>query len=74
MKRFLCGVEGVRLAGGIEEDDKLLGGVLDLDGSFIVVEWTDSGDKFGSAGWGIELSNSSDRKSVEKVRLASSAA
>ena len=74
MKRFLCGVEGVRLAGGREEDDKLLGGVLDLDGSFIVVEWTDSGDKFGSAAWGIELSNSSDRKSVEKVRLASSAA
>ena len=64
----------MRLAGGREEDDRLLGGVLDLEGSFIVVEWTDSGDKFGSAGCGIEFSNSSDRKSVEKVRLASSAA
>ena len=69
----MWGVEGVRLAGGKEEDDRLLGGVLDLEGSFIVVEWTDSGDRLGSVGWGIELSNSSVRKSVENVRLASSA-
>ena len=69
----MWGVEGVRLAGGKEEDDRLLGGVLDLEGSFMVVEWTDSGDRLGSAGWGIELSNSSVRKSVENVRLASSA-
>lgn len=63
----------MRLAGGKEEDDRMLGGVLDLEGSFMVVEWTDSGDRFGSAGWGIELSNNSVRKSVENVRLASSA-
>ena len=35
MKRFLWGVEGVRLA-GIEE--RFVGGVLDLDGSLRVVE------------------------------------
>ena len=63
----------MRLAGGREEDDRLVGGVLDLEGSLMVVEWADSGDKLGSAGWGIEFSNNSDRKSVEKVRLASSA-
>ena len=36
MKRFLWGVEGVRLA-GIEEE-RFVGGVLDLDGSLRVVE------------------------------------
>ena len=37
MKRFLWGVEGVRLAGS-EEEERFVGGVLDLDGSFKVVE------------------------------------
>ena len=37
MKRFLWGVEGVRLVGS-EEVDKLVGGVLDLDRSLILVE------------------------------------
>ena len=65
----------MRLAGGSEEDDTLVGGVLDLEGSFMVVECVDvrSGDKVGGVGWGMVLSNSSDRKSVEKVRFASSA-
>ena len=35
MKRFLCGVEGVRLAGGSDEDDRCVGGVC-LDRSFTV--------------------------------------
>lgn len=65
----------MRLAGGSEDEDTLVGGVLDLEGSFIVVECVDvrSGDKVCGVGWGIVLSNSSDRKSVEKVRFASSA-
>jgi hypothetical protein len=33
VKRFLCGVEGVRLAGGKVDGEPLAGGVLDLDGS-----------------------------------------
>lgn len=32
-----------------------------------------SGDRFGGVGWGIVVSNISERSSVEKVRLASSA-
>ena len=45
----------MRLAGGSEEDDTLVGGVLDLDGSFIVVEWVEggnvgSGDNVGGVG------------------------
>lgn len=76
MKRFLWGVEGVRLAGGSEDEDKMVGGVLDLEGSLTVVEWFDmrSGDKLGGVGWGILVSKSSDRRRVENVRLASSAA
>ena len=75
MKRFLWGVEGVRLAGS-EEDEKFVGGVLDLDGSLIVVEWVEvrSGDRLGGVGWGMVVSKSSDRRRVEKVRFASSAA
>lgn len=36
MKRFLWGVEGVRLVGS--EEERFVGGVLDLDRSLIVVE------------------------------------
>lgn len=46
MKRFLWGVDGVRLAGS-DEDDTFVGGVLDLDGSFTVVECVEGG-KVGS--------------------------
>ena len=54
MKRFLWGVEGVRLVGS-DEDEKVVGGVLDLDGSLIVVEWVEvrSGDRLGGVGCGI---------------------
>ena len=38
MKRFLWGVEGVRLVGAFDEDDPFIGGVLARDGSLIVVE------------------------------------
>jgi hypothetical protein len=37
VKRFLCGVEGVRLAGGREVEDTFVGGVLDRVGSLMVV-------------------------------------
>ena len=78
MKRFLWGVDGVRLAGG-KEEDTLVGGVRDLDGSLKVVECVEvgkvgSGDKFGGVGCGIVVSKSSERNNVEKVRFASSAA
>lgn len=75
MNRFLWGVDGVRLLVGREDDEKLVGGVLDLEGSFTVVEWVDvtSGDRVGGVGWGIVVSNNSDRRRVENVRLASSA-
>lgn len=33
-----------------------------------------SGERFGGVGWGIVLSNISDRSNVENVRFASSAA
>ena len=74
MKRFLWGVEGVRLAGS--EEERFVGGVLDLDGSFTAVEWVEvrSGERLGGVGWGIVVSNNSDRRRVEKVRFASSAA
>ncbi len=75
--KFLWGVDGVRLAGGGSEDEeRLVGGVLDLEGSLIVVEWVDaiSGDRLGGVGCGIVVSNNSDLKSVENVRFASSAA
>ena len=78
MKRFLWGVEGVRLAGGSEDDAALAGGVLVRDGSLIVVECVEggnvgSGDKVGGVACGIVVSNNSDLRSVEKVRFASSA-
>ena len=74
MKRFLCGVEGVRLAG--REEERFVGGVLDLDGSLIVVEWVElrSGERLGGVGCGMVVSNNSDRRRVENVRFASSAA
>ena len=55
MKRFLWGVEGVRLAGGNEEEDTFVGGVRDLDGSLNVVECVEvgkvgSGDSVGGVG------------------------
>lgn len=37
MKRFLCGVDGVRLAGGSDDEEVCVGGVRDLEGSFMVV-------------------------------------
>ncbi len=78
VKRFLWGVEGVKLADGSEDDPALAGGVLVRDGSLMVVECVEggkvgSGDKVGGVGCGIVVSNSSDLNSVEKVRLASSA-
>ena len=33
----MCGVDGVRLAGGSDEEEVWVGGVRDLEGSFIVV-------------------------------------
>lgn len=46
----MCGVEGVRLAGGSDEEETLVGGVL--DGSFMVVACVDviSGDIAGGVG------------------------
>ena len=75
MKRFLWGVEGVRLAGS-EEEERFVGGVLDRDGSLTVVEWEEvrSGERLEGVGCGIVVSNNSDRRRVEKVRFASSAA
>lgn len=69
----------MRLAGGNDEEDALVGGVLDLDGSLIVVERVEvckvgSGDNEGGVGCGTDVSKSSERSSVEKVRFASSAA
>jgi hypothetical protein len=76
VKRFLCGVEGVRETGS-EEAGPLLGGVRDLVGSWLVVELLGSnvvsGERFGGVGWGIVVSNNSDRSKVEKVRFAVSA-
>jgi len=76
VKRFLWGVEGVREVGN--DIQELLGGVWERVGSLIVVEcdeWSNvlSGDKFGGVGWGIVVSKISARRSVEKVRFASSA-
>jgi hypothetical protein len=77
VKRFLWGVEGVRVTGnGVLE--ALLGGVCDRVGSLMVVECDEgnpaSGETFGGVGCGIVLSNISDRSNVENVRFASSAA
>ena len=75
MKRFLCGVEGVRLAGGSEDEEKTVGGVLERDGSFAIAERLESrsGERLGGVGWGMVVSKISDRRRVEKVRFASSA-
>lgn len=55
MNKFLCGVDGVRVAGGSDDEDALTGGVLDLDGSLMVVEWVEarnegSGESVGGVG------------------------
>lgn len=44
MKRFLWGVEGVRLVGN---EEKFVGGVRDREGSWMVVECVESGDNVG---------------------------
>jgi hypothetical protein len=72
VKRFLWGVEGVKEAGK-EVLDELLGGVWDLVGSFMVVEWEEgirvaSGERLGGVGWGMVVSKISDRSNVENVR------
>jgi len=38
VKRFLWGVDGVRLAGGSDDEEVFVGGVRDLEGSSMVVE------------------------------------
>lgn len=58
VKRFLWGVAGVMLAGGKDEDEPFTGGVLDLEGSLIVVECVEggsvgSGDNVGGVACGI---------------------
>ena len=58
--------------------DELLGGVCDRVGSFMVVECEDgskvgSGERLGGVGCGMVSSNISDLRTVENVRLASSA-
>ena len=60
---------------GSEEEERFVGGVLDLDRSLIVVEWVEvkSGERLGGVGCGTVVSNNSDRRRVEKVRFASSA-
>ena len=77
VKRFLCGVDGVKEAGS-EGFEALLGGVCDLVGSCIVVECDEgssvgSGERLGGVGWGIVVSKISERSKVENVRFASSA-
>ena len=52
MKRFLCGVDGVRFVVGNDEEEILFGGVRALEASLRVVECVDggnvgSGDKIG---------------------------
>ena len=64
--------------GRILEGETIEGGVLDPDGSCIVVEGPDprfvvSGDNEGGVGWGIDVSKSSARSTLEYVRFASSA-
>ncbi len=38
VKRFLWGVDGVRLVGGSDDEEVWVGGVRDLDGSLMVVD------------------------------------
>lgn len=38
MKRFLCGVDGVAVGGGSEDGEAFVGGVLDLEGSWVALE------------------------------------
>jgi len=64
VKRFLCGVEGVKEAGS-EELVVVVGGVCDRVGSLMVVECDEvsnvgSGDRFGGVGCGIVVSKISD--------------
>ena len=68
-------MEGVRLAGGTDDDETCEGGVLDRVGSLAVVAWLEmrSGERLGGVGCGTVLSKSSERSRVEKVRFASSA-
>ena len=78
MKRFLCGVEGVILAGGKDDVDPVTGGVLALEGSLMVVECVEggivgSGDNVGGVACGMVVSKSSVRNTVAYVRFASSA-
>jgi hypothetical protein len=78
VKRFLCGVEGVKEAGS-DVLVTLLGGVCDRVGSFIVVECDEgnkvvSGERLGGVACGIVVSKISERSNVENVRFASSAA
>ncbi len=47
VKRFLWGVDGVRLAGGSDDEEVFVGGVRDLEGSSMVVECV-FGGKVGS--------------------------
>jgi hypothetical protein len=77
VKRFLCGVDGVKEAGK-EVLEELVGGVCDRVGSFIVVECdegskVESGDRLGGVCCGIVVSKISERSNVENVRFASSA-
>lgn len=67
----------MRLEVGKDDEDALNGGVLDLDGSFMVVEWVEggnvgSGDNAGGVCWGTVGPNSSVWRRVSKVRFCSS--
>ena len=74
LKRFLCGVEGVRLAGGRDDAEPWVGGVCLVESfKFIVCVKVGSGERLGGVGWGIDESKSSERRRVENVRFASSA-
>ena len=75
-KRFLCGVEGVKLEG--REGGGLFGGVCDRVLSRACPERDEpgillSGDNVGGVTCGIVPSNNSALNNVEKVRFASSA-
>lgn len=71
LKRFLWGVEGVRLGGGRDEEEPRVGGVCLV--KLVECVKTGSGEKFGGVGCGTVLSKSSERNSAENVRFASSA-